>query len=107
MNNKNPIESVYVYLRNFKLWFLDVLDVDIYYEDGKEVNTELSENPNFTTVIADGTDADKGSKEYEMYENTVMGFKKEIARLIEKDGFGEVDPNVIDYEIAEYIEPKD
>lgn len=103
----SPIVSVSVNLRNYKLWFLDVLDVDIYYEDGTEVNTELSENPNFTTVIADGTNADKGSEEYEIYENTVMNFKKEMAQLIEKDGFGKVDPNVIDYEVVEYIEPKD
>lgn len=104
---KSPIEHILVNLRNFKLWFLDILDIEIYYEDGTEFKIEAPENLNFNPVLEELITTDKNSEDYTDLKQCETDFKEEIASMLEQAGLGKIDINSIDYEIVEYIQPND
>ena len=105
--NKSPIESVSVNLRNFKLWFLDILDIDVYYEDGTEVQTEDPKDLQFSTILERAPDINKEPEMYVEFKEYETEFKKEVSSILERTGYGKVDVNAIEYDIVEYIPPKD
>lgn len=105
--NKSPIESVFVNLRNFKLWFLDILDIDVYYEDGTEVRIEDPEDLQFSTVLEEAPDINEEPEMYVEFKKYETEFKKEVLSILERTGYGKVDVNAIEYDIVEYIPPKD
>ena len=107
MYNKSPIESVSVNLRNFKLWFLDILDIDVYYEDGTEVQTEDPKDLQFSTILERAPDINKEPEMYVEFKEYETEFKKEVSSILERTGYGKVDVNAIEYDIVEYIPPKD
>ncbi|CAG0980034.1 hypothetical protein METP3_02026 [Methanosarcinales archaeon] len=104
---ENPIVSAYVNLRNFKGWFLDILDIDIYYEDGKEDQIQPHEDIQFNTSLEDIEFTKKGEEMYDTLKKYETAFKNQISSILKNDGYGEVDIDAIDYDIVEYISPED
>lgn len=104
---KNPIVSVSVNLRNYKEWFLDILDIDIYYGDGTESQIQPHEEVQFSTALEDIEFTKKGDEMYESLMKYETEFKNTISSILEREGYGEVDIDAIDYEIVEYIPPED
>lgn len=104
---ESPLAFAFVNLRNYKLWFLDILDIDLYYEDGTEIQIEPSENPNFNTVLEDIEHTDKSSEMYDTLKKYETEFKNEISALLEKEGYGKIEASNIDYDIVEFIPPND
>ena len=88
------IESINVELRNYKFWFLDILGIELNYDDGNTFYDYDQKNFNFGTDLS----------EIQEYENS---FKKEISSYLEEEGYGPIDPEIIDYEIVEFIPPND
>jgi len=88
------IEYINVELRNYKLWFLDILDIELGYDDGTTVYADDPKNINFSIFLS----------ELKEYENS---FKKKISSYLEEQGYGPIDPKIIDYEIVEFIPPND
>ncbi|WP_321430511.1 hypothetical protein [uncultured Methanolobus sp.] len=104
---ENALEHVHVNLRNFKLWFLDILDIDLYFKDGTEIQYEPSENYNFSTALEEHVSPEEDPHMYEALKKEVHDFKSMIASLLEEEGYGKIDLNSIDYEVVEFIEPND
>ncbi|CAG0999645.1 MAG: hypothetical protein MPEBLZ_03034 [Candidatus Methanoperedens nitroreducens] len=104
---KTPIVSAFVNLRNFKGWFLDILDIDIYYEDGKELQIQPHEEVQFSTALEDTEFTKKGDEMYDTLKEYETTFKNTISSILNREGYGEVDINAIDYDIVEYIPPED
>lgn len=103
----SPIVYAEVNLRNYKHWFLDILDIDIYCEDGTEYQIQLPEDLQFGTALDDLKYEKKGSETYDILKKIETGFKNEISSNLEKAGYGKVDINDIEYEIVEFIPPSD
>ena len=103
--SESPLVSAFVYLRNYKLWFLDISDIDLYYEDGTEIQIQPSENPNFSTALEELEHTKKDSEMYPSLKKVEVNFKEYISLLLEKEGYGKVEVNNIEYEVAEFIEP--
>lgn len=90
---ENLFISAYVHLRNYKLWYLDILDIDLYYEDGTEIQIQLSENPNFSTVLEELEYTRKDSETYPLLKKAKDNFKKYISLLLEKEDDEKVEVN--------------
>lgn len=103
----SPIVSVFVNLRNFKLWFLDILDIDIYCEDGTENRIEPPEDIRFSPSLEEIESTNKDSEMYDILKECETGFKNEISSILERAGYGKIDINAIEYDIVEYIPPED
>lgn len=104
----SPIKFVSVNLRNYKLWFLDILDIDVYYEDGTEEQIEDPDNLQFSTELSErAPDINKEPEMYVDFKKCETEFKKEVSLILERTGYGKVDVNDIDYDIVEYIPPDD
>lgn len=103
----SPIVYANVNLRNYKHWFLDILDIDIYCEDDTEYQIQLPEDLQFGTGLEDIKYTEKGSETYDILKEFETGFKNEISSNLEKAGYGKVDINNIEYEIVEFIPPSD
>lgn len=104
---ENPIVSVFVNLRNFKRWFLDILDIDIYHEDGTEYQIQPHKDFQFSTALEDIEFTKKGEEMYDTLKEHETEFKKTISSILKSEGYGEVEINAIDYDIVEYIQPED
>ena len=103
----SPIVHASVNLRNYKQWFLDILDIDIYCEDGTEYQIQLPEDLQFAPALEDIESTEKGTEMYDILKKCETGFKYEISSNLEKAGYGKVDINDIEYEIVEFIPPSD
>ena len=101
---ESPIASAFVNLRNYKQLFLDILDIDLYYEDDTEFRIEPSENPNFSIFLPDLEHTREDSEMYDLLKKTEDGFKKHISSLLENEGYGKVEVNNIEYDIVEFFE---
>lgn len=95
------INYVYVALRNFKLWFIDILDIELYFDDGTEFTIDDPPNENFGISLWDGF----MDKKDEMYKSIINDFKYRISQSLEDMGFGRIEFNIIDYDIVEYEDP--
>ena len=104
---ESPLVSAFVNLRNYKLWYLDILDIDLYYEDSTEIRIEPSDNPNFSTALEDLESTQKESEMYPSLKKIEDDFKEYISLLLEKEGYGKIEASNIEYEIVEFIEPND
>lgn len=84
------IECVDVILRDFKSWFLDILEINIHFTDGNDLTVE---------------DLDLEINVIEFYENInqKMNIKKEIITLLDNLGYSNIDPNTIGFDVEEYI----
>lgn len=101
-HNKHNIDYVCVNLRNFKLLFLDILDIDIYYND-TEIRIEAPEDFQFNTVLEEFVHTDKDSEHYFELEKYETYFKKEISAMLDRAGYGKANLNMIDYDVVEFI----
>jgi len=104
----NSIEAVSVNLRNYKQWFLDILDIDVYYEDGLEEQIDDPDNLQFSLELSEGEpDINTEPEMYANFKKCETDFKKEVLSLLERIGIGKVDIIDIEYDIVEYIPPTD
>ena len=83
-----------VVLRDYKSWFLDILEINIYFADGTDITLE---------------DVDLEINVIEFYENInqKMKIKKGIIELLDNIGYSNIDPNVIDFNVEEYVSDND
>lgn len=96
--SESEIVGVHVYLRNYKLWFIDILAIDIELGGGEFI-VESDFDINFSTEL-DGLDM------YDEHFKEIDGnFRETIISILEKRGYYHIDPTCIEYIIAEFIPP--
>ena len=88
------IEYINVALRNYKLWFLDILDIELGYDDG---TIDYAYDPKDIQL----------STFFNETKEDVDSFKKDVSTCLEKQGYGQINPKIINYEIVEFIHPND
>lgn len=104
MKKSVEAESVFVEMRNYKHYFLDILDITIYLSDRTEVQIDDPDNLQFPTFLLDLEHMHEDSPEYESLQKLEADFKKAVIKIIQKEGYGNVLPSQIDYEVVELID---
>lgn len=111
LQKNRPTDSQLIHavvnLRNYKRWFLDIMDIYLYYEDGTEIQIEPSTNPNFDTSLEELVVTSEDSEIYCDLKEIENDFKKNISSLLKDEGYGDLDINNIDYEFVEFIDSND
>lgn len=88
---ENPlVPEVTVYLRNFKEWFLDILEIELIYDCD-------------SITIEDCPDWNYDLSYYDDPENFRSRHSEDIARHLEKMGYGIIDPKNVFFEEVEYV----
>jgi len=89
---ETKISYIFVNLRDYKSQFLDILDIELYFTDGSVIIRE---------------DIDMEISIFEFEEGSILRIEKSIAELLEDHGFKNIDPNIIDLDIQEYVRDSD
>lgn len=89
---ETKISYIFVNLRDYKSQFLDILDIELYFTDG-------------SVMVREDIDMEISISEFE--EGSILRIERSIANLLEDHGFKNIDPNIIDLDIQEYIRDSD
>jgi hypothetical protein len=88
----NPLSPIVtVYLRNYKQWFLDILEIELDYDCDVIV---LESYPDWQWDIVDF---------YDNPDHFQFRYGKEISKYLEEAGYGKIDPTNVFFEEMEYI----
>lgn len=107
MEQKKKIEWVSVDLRNYKHYFLDILDINIGFVDRTETQLEDPHDYQFTTFLTDLQTMDEDNPEYDGHKSIEKDLQEKVAEIIKKAGYGNFEPSKIGYEVAEMIGEED
>ena len=99
------IVGVNVFLRNYKLWFIDILGMELEFEDDTFID-EYNFDTQFSTEIEEYRNYPfyGDSEGLQVLKEIQKDFRETIAAMLKKRGY-HVDPDVIDYEFEEFIPP--
>ena len=89
---ETKVSYILVNLRDFKSQFLDIFDIEFYFADG-------------SSIVREDIDMEISISEFE--EGYLSSIQADVARLLEENGFKNVDPNIIDLEIQDYVTDSD
>lgn len=87
--------NVTVHLRNYKGWFLDIFEIDLEYECDAII---IGDGPEFEYSIVE---FDEFPREFQLSE------AKRMARHLEEQGYGPIDPTAIEFQESEFVSEDD